>query len=152
VTKNKEEKGMEDKIKILIIDDNFRSLHTLSKLLSFRDYDVTPVTSGQQAIQHARDNEFDLAIVGLNKSQMPGDETLETLKAEHPFMEIIILSGHGPIDPVVKRMHSDAVSFLQEPCKTEELITVLGDAYQKRVKRKLASGDIIKRSAEEVHS
>ncbi len=134
---------MERKRKILIVDDEFRFLHTLSKRLSFRDYDVTPVTSGQQAIQYARDTEFDLAIVDLKMPGMPGEEVLDKLKAEHPSMEVVILTGHGSFQSAIKCVRSGSVYYLQKPCVIEELLTVLENAYEKRIKRKRASGESV---------
>ena len=129
---------MENKVKILVVDEGFCSLHALSKRLSLRDYDVTPVTSGQQAIQYARDDDFDLAIIDLKTSRMSGEEVLKTLKAEHPFMQIIILTGHGTVESNVTYTRLGAFYYLQKPCEVEELLTVLENAYQNRIRRNLS--------------
>jgi DNA-binding NtrC family response regulator len=128
---------MTDRIKLLIVDDEERFLQTLSKRLSMRDFDVTPFTRGQEAIEAARQQSFDLALLDLKMPGMTGEQVLEVLKAEHPDIEVIILTGHGSIDSAVKMTQAGSYSYLQKPCETDELMKVLREAYQKRVQRRL---------------
>lgn len=125
------------KIKLLVVDDEVRFLETLAKRLSMRDFDVTPVTSGQEAVEKAREREFDLALVDLKMPGMPGEKVLEVLKDEHPLLEVVILTGHGSIDSAVYCTRAGSYSYLPKPCETAELMEVLKSAYQKRVQRKL---------------
>jgi DNA-binding NtrC family response regulator len=127
---------MEHKIKLLIVDDEERFLQTLSKRLGMRDFDVTPVTRGEQAVQAAREQEFDLALVDLKMPGMDGDEVLRILKQEHPLMEVIILTGHGSIESAVEATQAGSFRYLQKPAETDELHRVLKEAYQQRVQRK----------------
>jgi DNA-binding NtrC family response regulator len=129
------ESGMADKIKLLVVDDEVRFLNTLTQRLSLRDFDVTPATSGQEAIDIAREREFDLALVDLKMPGIPGEQVLEVLKQEHPFIEVIILTGHGSVDSAVHCTQAGSYSYLQKPCETEQLLEVLKEAYQRRVER-----------------
>ena len=132
---------MPEKIRLLIVDDEERFLKTLSQRLALRDFEVKPVTSGQEAIDAARDQPFDLALVDLRMPGMDGEQVLEHLKRDHPFLEVVILTGHGSIDSAVRCTSAGSYSFLQKPCRTEELLDVLREAYQKRVQRLLALKD-----------
>ena len=129
---------MPAKIKLLIVDDETRFLNTLTQRLSLRDFDVTPVENGRAALEAAEREEFDLALVDLKMPGMSGEEVLEALKQKHPLIEVIILTGHGSVDSAVYCTKTGSHSYLQKPCGTEELLEVLKDAYQKRVRRKLA--------------
>ncbi len=128
---------MAEKIKLLIVDDEVRFLETLSKRLSIRDFDVTPVTNGTEALETARKQRFDLALVDLKMPGMTGEQLLDALKTEHPDIEVVILTGHGSIDSAVHCTQAGSYSYLQKPCETEELLSVLRDAYSKRVQRRL---------------
>lgn len=129
---------MTEQIKLLIVDDEERFLQTLSKRLSIRDFDVTPVSNGQQAIEVAREKSFDLALVDLKMPGMTGEQVLEALKKDHPDIEVIILTGHGSIDSAVHCTQVGSYCYLQKPCETGELLSVLREAYTKRVQRRLA--------------
>jgi DNA-binding NtrC family response regulator len=126
---------MADKIKLLVVDDEVRFLNTLTQRLSLRDFDVTAAASGQEAIDFAREREFDLALVDLKMPGIPGEQVLEVLKQEHPFIEVIILTGHGSVDSAVHCTQAGSYSYLQKPCETEHLLEVLKEAYRRRIER-----------------
>ena len=128
---------MSAKIKLIVVDDEIRFLRALSQRLSLRDFDVSTATSGQEAIRLARTEEFDLALVDLKMPGMTGEEVLETLKREHPFIEVVILTGHGTIESAVQCTQAGSYSYLQKPCETDELLEVLKDAFGRRLHRKL---------------
>jgi DNA-binding NtrC family response regulator len=128
---------MSDKIKLLVVDDEVRFLEAISKRLTMRDFDVTAVSSGQEALDLADTQEFDLALVDLKMPGIPGEEVLDTLKKKHPFIEVIILTGHGSVESAVECTRAGSYGYLQKPAETEELMEVLKTAYQRRVQRKL---------------
>ena len=128
---------MSTKIKLLVVDDEERFLNTITRRLSLRDFEVTPVSNGREAVEAARRQEFDLALLDLKMPGMSGEEVLDVLKREHPLTEVIILTGHGSIDSAVICTQAGSYSYLQKPCETEKLLETLKDAYQKRVQRKL---------------
>ncbi len=129
---------MAERIRILIVDDEARFLQALSQRLSLRDFDVTPFTDGRDAIEAARQQPFDIALLDLKMPGMSGEQVLATLKAEHPDMEVVILTGHGSIDSAVDCTRSGSYRYLQKPCETDTLLSVLREAYQHRIQRRLA--------------
>jgi len=128
---------MSQKIKLLVVDDEERFLNTLARRLSLRDFEVETFTSGQAAVEAAREGAFELALVDLKMPGMTGEEVLETLKREHPFIEVVILTGHGTIESAVQCTQAGSYSYLQKPCETDELLEVLKDAFGRRLHRKL---------------
>lgn len=128
---------MTDKIRLLVVDDEVRFLRALARRLSLRDFDVTPVTSGREAVEKARSQEFDLALVDLKMPGMTGEEVLEALMKEHPFIEVVILTGHGSIESAIQCTHAGSYSYLQKPCETTQLLEVLKNAFSRRLERKM---------------
>jgi DNA-binding NtrC family response regulator len=121
------------KINLLIVDDEDQFLASISKSLQVRDFNVIAVNRGEKAIEAARKNPIDVALVDLKMPGINGEETLKTLKAEHKWMEVVILTGHGTIDSAVACTKSGAYSFLQKPCSLDELMECLKEAYKKKV-------------------
>ena len=81
---------------------------------------------------------IDIALVDLKMPGISGEETLEALKKEHEWMEVIILTGHGSIDSAVECTRSGAYSYLQKPCEFDELLNELANAYRKRMMNKMS--------------
>ena len=125
-----------DKINLLIVDDEEQFLASITKRLELRDFKVIAVTRGDKAVEAARNHPIDIALVDLKMPGMDGEQTLDVLKKEHQWMEVVILTGHGSIDSAVKLTKSGAYSYLQKPCEMEKLIEVLTEAYKKRVMNK----------------
>ena len=128
---------MPNKIRLLIVDDEERFLHTLSQRLTMREFDVTPVTGGTEAIEAARNREFDIALVDVKMPGMSGEEVLFALKSEHPLLEVIMLTGHGSIDSAVQCTQAGSYRYLQKPYEMTDLLEVLAEAYKTRVQHRL---------------
>jgi DNA-binding NtrC family response regulator len=126
----------ESKINLLIVDDEEQFLHSITKSLQVRDFNVIAVDRGEKAIEAARKNPIDVALVDLKMPGMDGEETLKALKAEHKWMEVIILTGHGTIDSAVECTKIGAYSYLQKPCSMDELLESLISAYKNKVMNK----------------
>jgi len=133
----KEIKTMDkDKINLLIVDDEEQFLSSISRSLALRDFNVIAVNRGDLALESARRNPIDIALVDLKMPGMDGQATLEALKREHPWMEIVILTGHGTIESAAACTRSGAYSYLQKPCEFDRLIEALIQAYRQRVMNK----------------
>lgn len=126
----------EHKINILIVDDEEHFLNSIKKRLEARDFKVVAVDRGEKAIEAARDNPIDIALVDLKMPGMRGEETLKILKKEHKWMEIVMLTGHGSVESAVECVQDGAYKYLQKPCELDTLLDVLKDAYQKKVMNK----------------
>jgi DNA-binding NtrC family response regulator len=126
----------EEKIKLLIVDDEEPFLRSISRSLTMRDFNVIAVNRGDLALETARKNPVDIALVDLRMPGMDGQATLEALKKEHPWMEIVILTGHGTIESAAACTRSGAYSYLQKPCEFDRLIEALIQAYKQRVMNK----------------
>jgi DNA-binding NtrC family response regulator len=131
--KNEEKIMTEHKIRLLIVDDEEQFLHSIRRSLELRDFEVITATRGEEAVEIARSRPVDIALVDLKMPGMNGQETLEALKKDHPWMEIVILTGHGTIDSAASCTRSGCYSYLQKPCGLDQLLETLVDAYKKKV-------------------
>lgn len=121
------------KINLLIVDDETQFLNSISRSLELRDFKVLTASSGDEALALAGAHPVDIALVDLKMPGIDGQQTLEALKASHPWMEIIILTGHGSIDSAAACTRSGAYAYLQKPCEFERLLEALADAYKQKV-------------------
>lgn len=130
---------MEHVIKLLIVDDEKRFLDAIAKRLRKRGFDVRAVSNGPEAIETAREEKFDIALLDLKMPEMDGGEVLRLLKDEHRFLEAIILTGHGSLESAVELTKLGAFGYLPKPYELEKLVETLKDAYEARLKKKFAA-------------
>ncbi len=128
-------------IKLLIVDDEARFLAAIARRLSKRGFQVLTATNGPDALELARTEKFDIAILDLKMPGMDGSEVLKALKAEHAFLEAIILTGHGSLESAVELTKLGAFGYLPKPYELDKLIEVLQSAYEARLKKKFASDE-----------
>ena len=125
------EKVME--AKVLLVDDEQDFLETLSSRLELRGLKVSAVTSGEQAVAEAKEDEYDAIVVDLSMPGIDGLETLKRIKAINPDAEIIMLTGHGSVASGVEAMKLGAGDFLQKPVELADLLSKIGEARDKRM-------------------
>jgi len=130
---------MEKDIKLLIVDDETRFLQAIATRLSRRGFDVRTAENGEDAINLARAEKFDLALLDLRMPGMDGGEVLRVLKQEHDFLEAIILTGHGSLESAVELTKLGAYSYLPKPYELDKLIEILKEAYETRLRKKFES-------------
>ena len=134
--------AQERKIKLLIVDDEVDFLEALGERLEMRDFLVRTVTTGADALGLCGAEKFDLALIDLKMPGMDGQELLARIKAEHRFLEVIILTGHGSLGSAVECAKLGAFSYLPKPYQLDELLKVLKDAYAERLKKKFAANAV----------
>lgn len=128
-------------IRLLIADDEIKFLESIAHRLRLRDFDVTTATNGPEALAIAEQQKFDLALLDLKMPGMDGRQVLEKLKAEHQYLEVIILTGHGSVDSAVECTKLGAFTYLPKPYDLDKLLGVLRDAYEARLMKKFKSDE-----------
>lgn len=128
----------ENKIKLLIVDDEVEFLTAVASRLELQNFDVTAASNGKEAIASAEKGLFDVAIVDVDMPGMAGAQLLKILKERHNYLEIIILTGHAKIDSAVECTKLGAFKYLEKPYAFEKLVEAIKEAYEARLQRKFA--------------
>lgn len=119
-------------IKVLLIDDEETLIEYLSKRLLREGFTVKAAFSGEEAVEVAKDEYFDVAVVDLKMPGMDGVETQKRLKKAQPFLQCIVLTGHGSIESALESGQQDAFKYLIKPIDYEKLLETINDAYGKK--------------------
>ncbi len=132
---------MSEKINLLIVDDETQFLNSISRRLEMRGFNVMKAENGRQAIEAAKSQRFDIAILDLKMPEMDGKETLDLLKQEDKHIEVIILTGYGSIDSAIECTKLGAFRYLPKPYELEKLIELLQQAFQEKMKKQYAEDE-----------
>ncbi|MBW2427746.1 MAG: response regulator [Deltaproteobacteria bacterium] len=112
----------QNKIKLLLVDDEFDFLQAIAERLTLKNFDVIAASNGSEAIAAAEKNLFDVAVVDFKMPGMDGTQVLKILKERHKYLEIIILTGHATIDSAVECTKLGAFKYLEKPYNFEQLV------------------------------
>jgi two-component system alkaline phosphatase synthesis response regulator PhoP len=125
--------------RILIVEDDRTLRQALTFNLEREGYLVRMAVDGQQALDRARNEPFDLMLLDVMLPGMSGIEVLRVLRAERVSMPVIILSAKGDeIDRVVG-LKVGADDYVAKPFSRPELLARI-EAVLRRGRR--ASADV----------
>ena len=129
--------GAEGPMQILLVDDEESALSLLKEILESRGYPVTLATSGAQALALLSTGPvFGSAVMDLRMPDIDGLTVLRRFRQTGGQTPIIMLSGAGEADLVVKAMRAGATDYLTKPIAIDELFEAL--ARVQRAEPKLA--------------
>ena len=120
-------------IRVLLIDDEETLLEYLAKRLLKMGFIVRATFSGEEAVQAAEQEHFDVAVVDLKMPEMDGVETQRRLKEVQPFLQCIVLTGHGSVESALESGQQEAFDYLMKPVDYDKLVEAIRKAYQKKV-------------------
>lgn len=123
-------KKKQDKIKVLLVDDEEEFVKTLSERLRMRDVDSDTAFDGEQAIESVTEQEPDVLVLDLKMPGIHGLEVLRWVKRFHPSIQVIILTGHGTERDEEKARELGAFDYLKKPVETENLMKKIRIAYK----------------------
>ena len=124
--------------RILVVDDDEGLLHLLRMRLSAMGFVVTPCTTGQDALDAAKREVFDVAITDLRLRGEDGLNLTEELLRNQPGLPVIILTAHGSIPNAVEAMQRGAFGYLTKPFDDRELkATIDKGLAQQRMSREI---------------
>jgi len=108
--------------RILFVDDEVGVLSGLERMLfeMADDWDMQFVDSADKALSVMSERRFDVIVSDMRMPGMDGATLLSHVRAEHPSVVRIILTGHAELEATLRAMPV-AHSFLTKPCKPSVL-------------------------------
>ncbi len=124
---------MNEKIRILVVDDDESIRRYIGKLLTQAGYDVLTVSNGKDALKELRTGpEVSLAILDILMPEMDGLETLSEIRKLSVDLPILMLSALGQTNIIVKAMKAGATDYLVKPFEEEELELAITKSLEKK--------------------
>nr|WP_211922587.1 response regulator [Solidesulfovibrio aerotolerans] len=120
-----------ESVRVLLVDDEESYVETLRKRLMRRGLVVSMANSGEQALESLAENPVDVVLLDVKMPGMDGMETLTRIKAAHPRVEVIMLTGHANVDVAIRGMEQGAFDYLMKPAEMDDLYYKIQDAHKK---------------------
>jgi two-component system, cell cycle sensor histidine kinase and response regulator CckA len=116
--------------KILVADDEEAVLRLFEKILTDAGYEVLLARDGDQAVEIASRGEINLVITDLVMPNREGIETIRAIKAGHPGLKIVAMSGafKGSFLRMAELLGAHAA--LAKPVSPEQLLDVVAKALR----------------------
>ncbi len=117
--------------KVLVIDDEPATLTMFRLFLTAYGYDVEVARDGESGLSLVKEQQPDIIFTDLKMPEMDGFEVLKQVKQMAPRTEVIVITGHGDMDLVVRALNLDATDFINKPIKRTALEAALRRACER---------------------
>jgi two-component system, OmpR family, response regulator QseB len=108
--------------RILIIEDETHIVTPVVKALHAQGFMAAVAENGMDAIDVARDRDFDLVILDLGLPDLDGWNVLKAIRERGDRMPIIILTARDDIRDKVTGLESGANDYMTKPFSFQELL------------------------------
>jgi DNA-binding NtrC family response regulator len=114
---------------ILVVDDEPDMRSALSHALSRSGYSVETASSGFEALEKFKREDFGMVITDLKMPEMSGMEVLDEVKKISPRIPVIMITAYGTIDNAVEAMKEGASDYILKPFSSETLDAAVKKVY-----------------------
>lgn len=119
-------------VDILIVDDESDICELVSGILEDEGYATRTVTTGIDALTAIRERQPGLVLldVWLGDGAKDGLAILECIKRDHPYVPVVMMSGHGTVETAVSAIKLGAYDFIEKPFQSDRLLLVVKRAIE----------------------
>ena len=111
----------EDKVKILVVEDEEKLLESIREGLVHSGYVVDTALDGEEGSFMAFTNDYDLIILDINLPKKDGFEILKEIRERDREVNIIMLTALSDVDDRVRGFDLGANDYVLKPFHFEEL-------------------------------
>lgn len=132
-------------MKILVAEDEPQLLRVLTVAMEHAGYDVDPVDNGLKAVEHAKENSYDVIMLDIMMPVMDGITALKKIRESGDKTYILMLTAKAEVDDRVTGLDSGADDYLTKPFSLKELLARLRSKERREddfTPNKLELGDI----------
>ncbi len=120
------------RLRVLLIDDEETVRVTLSSLLHAVGHTVFEAGGGIEGLACVADQPLDLVITDLGMPGMTGWEVAQQIKATHPTLPVILLTGWGQQATEALVGQGEVDQVLNKPIRLAELQAAIAQAMSRR--------------------
>jgi DNA-binding NtrC family response regulator len=131
-------------ISVLVVDDDRSLREACVSFFQVGGYDVTPVGSGAEAVELVKRRRFDLVMLDLYMTQVPGLEILRATLAANKDTLVAIMTGNPSVESNLEALRIGAWDYILKPFTPTHLDVLVGRAVHvisaaRESRRKIAS-------------
>ena len=131
--------------RILVVDDEAAIRETVGYALRGEGYEVSDAADGEEALEVARSNGFDVLILDLMLPKLSGVEICRRLRAESDVPILLLTAKDAEVDRVLG-LEAGADDYVTKPFSMAELVSRVRAILRRRqLDRSAAAGGIVYR-------
>lgn len=135
--------AMEDRIRVLVVDDEEVVRLGYRRVLSTDGFRVIAAGGGAEALELMAGDRFDVVLLDLRMPGMDGLDVLRAIKERWPESEVVVVTGFPSIETAKEAVKLGAYDYIAKPVVPDQVLRATTGAWmQKRwaLQREPAAG------------
>ena len=120
------------KEKLLVADDDFELLQTLTTYLEKQGFPVLVATNGVEALAEFKNNEIEVLVTDIRMPEMDGITLLRHVRQSLKQTRVILMTGFSEILETKSAFELGADEFLSKPFRMKDLMDAISQCLIKR--------------------
>jgi len=113
---------MDNRKKILVVDDDPGIRNSLSAFLSRSGFEVVTAVDGEQGLERLQNSNPDLIVLDVLMPRLDGRETLRTIRRAGNWIPVILLTQVGEASERAMALEEGADDYINKPFEAQELV------------------------------
>jgi len=136
----------QEKPKILFVEDDLSLQNSITYILEKEGFNVICTRTGEEAVELARKENPDLILLDLILPGIDGFGVCEVLKKDHQTEKIfiIMLTGKGMVDEIVKGLELYADDYITKPFEPKILLARIHAVLRRKMKSIIKEQNLLK--------
>ena len=125
-------KKVEEKSKILIIDDDRSVRNILKEIFEHEGYHIEVAEDGEEGVRMFLAEEFELVLCDVKMPKLDGIGVLEQSLSEKPDVPFVMISSEGNVDIAMEATRKGAYDFISKPPDLNRLLVTVRNALDRK--------------------
>ncbi len=109
-------------MKLLYAEDEESMAEAVTDILTFHKYQVDTVYDGEEALEYARNEQYDGIILDIMMPKLSGLEVLEAIRKDGCRTPVLLLTAKAEVEDRIKGLDMGADDYLPKPFVMGELL------------------------------
>jgi DNA-binding NtrC family response regulator len=111
--------------RLLVVEDDASVRNTVVTFLELEGYDVDAVSSTREALQRLQQNSYPIVLSDIYLDERTGLDVLQAAKASNADCAVILMTGRGTMETVMRATQGGAFDYLAKPFELNRLLETL---------------------------
>jgi DNA-binding NtrC family response regulator len=108
--------------RLLVVEDDNSVRSTITTFLELEGYAVDAVSSTREALERLRDDAYPIVISDIYLDERTGLDVLATARQKNPNCAVILMTGRGTIETVMKATQGGAFDYIAKPFELDRML------------------------------
>ena len=115
---------------LLVVEDDSNLRGTLATFLELEGYKVDAVSTTREAIARLDTGQYPIVLSDIYLDERTGLDVLDAARRSNPACAVILMTGRGSVETVMKATQSGAFDYLAKPFELDQLLDAVKRAQR----------------------